>query len=499
MSPDHFPILVVAVPLFVAFLIPLVGLKTTKLAFPMVVIAIGFSLFAAIGIAAKVFGGQTLAYHLGGWSPPWGIEYQIDALNAFMILLVCVIALIIAIYSKRSIVQERPKKEVHFYCVYLLLFVGLLGMLTTGDMFNLYVFLEISSLTAYALIGIGDEKAAFSAFKYVVVGTIGACFYLVGVGYLYIITGSLNMAQLAGLLPALSDSNVVLVAGVFFTIGMGIKMGLFPLHTWLPGAYTHAPSAVSAYIAPLMTKVAAYAIIRVMFTVFKPEFTFDKLPLAEILGWTAAIAIVYGSVIAITQTDFKRMLAYSSISQVGYIVLGLALGNRQGFQGALLHILNHAFMKACLFAVAGAIIYRQGTRAIEQFGFLHRKMPLTAVAFGIAALSMIGIPPTAGFFSKWYLILGAVTAHNWAFVGVILLSSLLNAVYFFKVIEHVFLKPMRGLKDSAVQTMAIQRREAPGSMLIPILILAAGILVLGFASNWIVEVVLGPAVPAGII
>jgi multicomponent Na+:H+ antiporter subunit D len=496
---DHLSILVVVVPMLVSFLIPLTGLWTKKAAFPLAVSAVGFAFLCALGIAVTVVTSGPVSYKLGGWDPPWGIAYYIDHLNAFMLLLVSTIALLITFYSKESIARERPGKEVPFYTVFLLLFCGLVGMVVTGDMFNLYVFLEISSLTAYALIAIGDERATFAAFKYVVIGTVGACFYLLGVGYLFIVTGTLNMHDLAGRLPELYESKTVIVAVVFFAVGLGIKMGLFPLHTWLPPAYTHAPSAVSAYIAPLMTKVGAYAFIRVMLFVLQPEFTMQDLPFQEILGWAAAVAIIYGSIIAIRQTDLKRMLAFSSVAQVGYIVLGVSMGNAQGYIGGVLHILNHAFMKGCLFAVAGAIIYRQGTRNIESFGLLHRKMPLTAAAFAVAAISMIGLPPTAGFFSKWYLMLGAVQAGQWGFVGVIMVSSLLNAVYFFKVIEHMFLKPKTAAAAQLADATPATRNEAPGGMLVPMLLLAAGILVLGLASNWIVETFLSQAVPPGIL
>jgi multicomponent Na+:H+ antiporter subunit D len=304
---------------------------------------------------------------------------------------------------------------------------------------------------------------------------------------------------LAQKLPELYQSKAVLVAVILFTAGICLKMGLFPLHTWLPGAYAHAPSAVSAYIAPLMTKVGAYAFIRVMFTVFDPMLTFEELPLMEILSWIAACAIIYGSIIAISKSDIKKMLAYSSISQVGYIVLGISMGNRDGFLGGVLHILNHAFMKGCLFAAVGAIIYRQGTRTIEELGMIHKKMPLTAAAFAVAALSMVGIPPTAGFFSKWYLISGAVAEQNWIFVGVILASSLLNAIYFFKVIEIIYWKPQSEKAISFVSKISIQRNDAPGTMLVPTLVLAGGIMVLGFASFWIVKTLLEPAIPPGIL
>ena len=242
-----------------------------------------------------------------------------------------------------------------------------------------------------------------SAFRYVILGTVGAAFYLLSVGYLYSATGTLNMADLATILPDLYEANVVLVGFAFFVIGISIKMALFPMHAWLPGAYSDAPSAVSALIAATTTKVAAYVLVRVMFFVFEPRFSVEMIPVTTLLSWMGAIAMILGSVMAIAQSDLKRLLAYSSVAQIGYIVLGVGLANEMGLTGGLLHLVSHAFTKGCLFLVAGAIIYRTGIREIRELRYLSLKMPWTAATFTVAAFSMIGIPPTSGFFSKLYL------------------------------------------------------------------------------------------------
>jgi multicomponent Na+:H+ antiporter subunit D len=490
-------ILIVAVPLIASVFIPVVGWWKKGLCYPIVLTAIAASFVLSLLADFQVVESGPLHYYLGGWEPPWGIEYRIDHLSAYMALLLTFITLMVAIYSKRSIQQEIPEKEVHFYCIFLLLVTGLLGIVCTGDIFNLYVFLEITSLSAYALIAIGEKRAPFSAFKYVIMGTIGACFYLLSVGYLYIITGSLNMADLARILPDLYQSKIVIVAFSFLVIGVSIKIALFPLHGWLPDAYTHAPSSVSALIAPTMTKVGAFILIRMMFLVFEPRFYVEILPATDILSWMGATAMIMGSIFAIAQSDLKRMLAYSSIAQIGYIVLGVGLANQMGLTGGMLHIVNHAFMKGCLFLVAGAIIYRTGTQNINEFKNLYIKMPYTTAAFTIAAFSMIGIPPTCGFFSKFYLILGSIDAGNWVFVGLILLSSVLNLIYFINVIRLIYFanedqKSINGepLIDEPV------RNEAPLSMLIPTLTLAVGILLLGIFNGEIIETFLESAIPA---
>jgi multicomponent Na+:H+ antiporter subunit D len=415
--------------------------------------------------------------------------------------MVCVLSFFITLSSRASVEKELPDRKVRFYTIYLLLFTGLLGIVVTGDAFNLYVFLEIASLAAYALIAIGEDGAPLASFNYIIMGTIGACFYLLGVGYLYIVTGSLNMADLAKLLPPLYESQVTLVALVFFVMGMAIKMGLFPMHFWLPDAYTFAPSAVSSFIAPLMTKVMAYVLFRVLLTIFEPSYSLQRVPVGVVLTWLAAAAILIGSIQAIAQSDLKRMLAYSSVANIGYIVLGLGMGNKLALIGGLFHILNHAFTKAALFMATAGIMYKMGMRNIYQFRGLRRKMPLTMAAFTVATLSMVGVPPTAGFFSKLYLILGAIEAKQWFFIAVILISSLLNAVYFFRVIELAFFKPYNSGHPAPHTPAADEEKagmdEMPWSMLIPTLIIAAGVVLLGIFNGPIISGVLERVVPRG--
>ena len=495
MSADQLPILIVIIPLISALLVPLAGQLRREVSFVLAVGAVAASFACSLGTLASVLSGGTIHYWLGGWEPPWGIEVVVDHLNAYIAVVVSGISLVVSVYSLRSVEKEIPDRFVHFYCILLLLVTGLLGMVVTGDLFNLYVFLEISSITAYALITIGEDGAPLAAFNYVILGTIGASLYLLGVGYLYIMTGSLNMADLSKLLPDLYGSPVIRVAFAFIVVGLGIKIALFPLHMWLPDAYTYAPSSVSAFIAPLMTKVGAYALIRIMFTVFEPSFSFEVLPVGTILAVVAGIAIIVGSVMAIAQSDLKRMLAYSSVSQIGYIVLGIALGNRLAIIGAYLHILNHALMKGCLFMVSGSLMFRRGMRDIFRLRGVHRAMPWTMAAFVIAALSMIGIPPTAGFFSKWYLLLGTIEAGQWALAAVILVSSLLNAVYFFRVIENAYLEPDHLHEDEHLKEET--GSEAPMSMLVPTLIMAVAILLVGLSSGKIITGVLESAVPKG--
>jgi len=494
MTTSSYPILIIVVPLMTSFLIPLVGWWRKHFCYPLMIAALSISTFSSVAILKEVIEQGTLHYYLGNWDPPWGIEYVFDHLNAFVAVIVSVISLLIGISSKSMVEKEFSQKATYFYCLFLLQVTGLLGIVVTGDAFNLYVFLEIASLAGYTLIAIGEDGAPFASFNYMLYGTVGACFYLLGVGYLYIVTGSLNMADLARLLPSLYHSKVVLIAFAFFIVGVAIKMALFPLHVWLPDAYTYAPSAVSSLVAPLTTKVGAYVTIRIMYTIFAPSFIKEMVPAATILSWVAASAILFGCILALAQTDLKRMLAYVLIAEVGYISLGIGLANKNALTGAILHIQNDALMMGSLFLVAGVLASKTGFRNIYQFKNLHKKMPITMAIFVVSALSVIGIPPTCGFFSKWYLLLGAIDEHQWFFVVVLLASSLIHAILFFRVIEIVYFSPS-GEPKQDTEAVVKGLDEAPLSALIPMILLALGILLLGMLSGKIISVIIQFAIP----
>ncbi|HUL36093.1 MAG TPA: monovalent cation/H+ antiporter subunit D family protein [Thermodesulfobacteriota bacterium] len=497
MTTSPYPILIILVPLMTSFLIPLVGWWRRSLCYPLILAALTVSAFSSLIILQMVMEQGTIHYHLGNWDPPWGIEYVFDHLNAFVAVIVSLTSLLIGISSKSLVERSFSKKAAFFYCLFLLQATGLLGIVVTGDAFNLYVFLEIASLAGYTLIAIGDDGAPFASFNYMLYGTVGACFYLLGVGYLYIVTGSLNMADLAKLLPPLYQSKPVLIAFAFFIVGVAIKMALFPLHVWLPDAYTYAPSAVSALIAPLTTKVGVYVAIRIMYTIFTPSFVKEFSSATTLLSWVSIFAILFGCIWALAQTDLKRMFAYVLVAEIGYLALGIGLANRNGLTGTVLHIMNDTMMMASLFLVAGAVVTKTGFRRIDQWSGLHKKMPLTMAVFVVTALSVIGIPPMCGFFSKWYLLLGAINAKQWVAAAVLLGSSLVNAILFFRVIEVIyFRRPAEFPNQDRVQHEGFE--EAPWSLLIPMLLFAAGIVSLGLLSGKIVSGIIQFAIPEGL-
>ncbi len=496
-SPALIPLLLLAA----AISIPVLAIKKTGAAYLVAVAASFCSAAISAYNTLRIWESGPLSYHFGGWIPPIGIEYVLDPLSAFVALVVNVVAFIVLCHAGGLKERDILGKAVPYYSLVLLLLCGANGMILTGDLFNLYVFLEIFSLAGYGLIGIGERQAPVASFRYLIMGTVGASFYLLGLGFIYIVTGSLNMADMRNMLPLVYGNPAVTAGLTLMVIGMGIKMAIFPLHGWLPDAYTYAPSTSSALIAPIGTKVAAYVILRVLFFVFDVKFVSHTLPVTDLIGWLAAMGILFGSVMAMGQNEMKRMLAYSSVAQIGYIGLGIGLANPLGFIGAVLHILNHAFMKGALFLVAANLRKNAGHSDISKLDASYRKkLPWSMAAFTLAALSMIGLPPTAGFFSKWYLALGAIDRGNWVFLGVILLSSLLNAVYFFRILEKVYLAPppVQGAGEGS------SRKEKEGpmgeeeySLMIPTVVLSFSLLLLGLWNANIVKGIIQRIIPLG--
>ncbi len=492
---QHFPAIIVVGPLISAFLITLAGWINRRACMPLAALALGTALFAAVHLVGQVAGGGTVTYQMAGWAPPMGIVYVIDALNSIVLVAVAAVALINLVGTSRIVAKNYADRLGPFYALYVLFVTGLMGIVITGDAFNLFVLLEITSLTGYALIGMGRAHAPMASLNYIFMGTIGASFYLLGVGYLYLITGSLNMADIAAILPSLYQSKVVLAAFVICMTGLFMKMALFPLHGWLPNAYSYAPSVVSGLIAPLTTKVMIYVMVRICLTVFTPAYTFQSLGVSQAIVWLAVIAIVMGSLMALAQKSLKRTLTYIVIAEVGYMVGGFWLANRAAMSGAILHIINDAAMTLCVFLAACSIRYKLGSDRFDSLKGVFRKQPLTMAALVVGALSIIGVPPTCGFFSKWYLISGGIEAGHYGFVAALLFSSLINAVLFFRIFEISFFEPFSSHHHGPP---AERINEAPVSMLASLLVAAAGLLILGLYSGDLVTKIIEFAIPAQI-
>lgn len=472
---EHLAALQVAIPLIAAPASILLRRPSWMRSFT---VAVTWGCFVmSLGLLIQVVRFGTISYALGGWAAPWGIEYRVDLLNGFVLMLVSGIASAVLPIGYGAVGDETDRgRNYLFYPAFLLCLTGLLGVTITGDIFNVFVFLEIASLASYTLISLGrDRRALRAAFSYLIVGTIGGVFILIAISFLYQMTGTLNIADLGERLPAVLDTRTARVAFAFLCVGLSIKLALFPLHQWLPNAYAYAPTLVSAFLAATATKVAFYLLVRVIFGVFGAAYVFDTLGFSRLLIPLSLAATLVGSIAAIYQTDLKRLLAYSSIAQIGYLTLGLSMANANGLTGSIVHVFNHGIIKAGLFLVVAGIICREGSSRIEDLAGLAHRMPLTFAAFVVGGLGLIGVPGTAGFVSKWYLLLGAIE-RGWMGVAVLLLlSSLLAAVYVWRVVEVAW------FRDPPAGAVS---REAPASLLIPSWILAAATLYFGFFTDW---------------
>ena len=440
---EHLPALQVVVPLITAPLCAL--LRPGRAVWALAMAACALCLLIAALLLDRVLAEGVISYAMGGWPAPWGIVYRVDAANAYMLLVVATIGAVVMAFA-RPVVEQRirlpERKQPWFYATYLLCLTGLLGMIVTGDAFNVFVFLEISSLSSYALISIGrDRRALTAAYQYLIMGTIGATFILIGIGFLYVMTGTLNMEDLAARLPTVANTRTIRTAFAFLTIGISLKLALFPLHLWLPNAYAYAPSVVTAFLAATATKVAIYVLLRFFFTIFGAQFSFGTMHLDAILLPLALAGIFSASVVAIFQTNVKRMLAYSSVAQIGYMILGIGLVSVTGLTAAISHLFNHALMKGTLFMALGCVSFRIGAVSLDRMAGVGRIMPWTMGAFVIGGLSLIGVPLTAGFVSKWYLILGALERGWWPVALLVPLTSLLAVVYVWRVVEVAYFQP----------------------------------------------------------
>ena len=468
---QHFPVLLIAIPLIAAPLLVLISQRRVVALLSIIVAWVVFAI--SVSLLGRVLVEGVIEYELGGWPSPYGIVYRIDSFNAFVMLFVSALGAIVLTYSPPSIEVEIPKsKHYLFYVSYLLCVTGLLGMCVTGDLFNVFVFLEISSLSSYALISLGkSRRAPLAAFQYLILGTIGATVFLLGIGLLYQITGTLNMSEIAERLAASETPRAELVAFAFMTVGLCIKMAVFPLHTWLPNAYTYAPSVVTAFIAATSTKVSVYAFARMVYTIYKPEFAFETLPLDRALAILCLIGIFVASAAAIYQTNVKRLLAYSSVAQIGYMLLGIGLATEAGVAAGIVHMFNHALIKGGLFMVVGCFALRIGSVRIADLQGAAKTMPLTCFAWALGGLGLIGVPMTAGFVSKWMLLTATMEKGNWAIAILMLISSLLAVIYVWKVVEAIyFAEPSEKAKAA---------KEAPLVMLVPMYVVIIGTIVFG--------------------
>ena len=436
--------LLISIPIMLAALPLLLGIKYDRAGWPIAMlgslVVAGLSTLLAweVYLEGQSTGNQII-HELGGFPAPRGIELVGDGLSALIALLIAVVSVAVLIYARESGPQGNA-----FYSGYLLLTGGLLGVAFTGDLFNLFVFLEIVGLVTYALIAADrNGKAAYGALKYLFLGTVGASLYLIGVGYAFVATGTLNMLDLQTALAEVGYTDPLVQAAFgFILVGFMLKIAIFPLHTWQPDAYTYAPDTMSAYISALVSTTAAYALIRISFDVFTVDFFAANPLIADGIVLLASTSIVVGSLLAVMQSEIKRIFAYSSVAQFGMIVAAIGLTSETALLGAVIHLVGHGLMKATLFLGAGLLATAYGARTISEYAGLAKRAPFTSGAIAVTGLALVGIPPSIGFLGKWFIGLGAVEEGAWGLAVVIFISTMLTLLYVARIFEKLYFNPL---------------------------------------------------------
>ena len=491
-AQGHAPVLVIIAVLIFAYMMPLFDIWKREWCSSLAITGILLSLIFTGYLTWEVFTYGPVTYEMGNWAPPWGIEFLVDYLGVFMLITIGIISLLILVFGTKDLTHElKEKVQPYYYLLYLLLVGSMMGLAITNDLFNMFVFMEIAAISACAIISIKEDRECVEAsLKYLILSAVGTGGVLMSIALLYMVTGHLNFDLVAVSLESALHvyPNNILVALALFSVGFVVKAALFPLHVWLPDAHSSAPSPSSAMLSGLVIKIYAVVYLKLLVRVFPAEL-FTIIPVFDLILILASLSIIFGSVFAMVQKDIKRMLAFSSIAQIGYVFLGIGLMTTMGLSGGLLHIFNHAFMKSMLFLSAGAIIYSTGIRKIKDLEGIGLKMPLVMAMFTIGALAMVGIPVTNGFISKFYLAIGTLEAGKPFYLAVILASSLLNAVYYFPIIIRAFFGHHHDDHDDEEEGKEIQCKKLPLRMSMTLLVLGLGCIFFGLFPGVIMTVI----------
>ena len=481
------PAILFLLPLFAAISMPVVCLKHHHWSKSISLTILAAMVLVSIFNLHNVVNHGEVRYAFSGWAAPLGIEWVADGLASIMLVLLSVLGLLGIVFTGPTSPKALGGRIVHYYTLILLFFSALTGIVFARDFFNIFVFLEVAAISSYALIGVAGGRALFAAFRYLILGTIGASIYLLGVSYLYAVTGTLNMADMADKLPFLLDSKAIVGGLLFIFIGLGIKMALVPFHGWMPEAYAYAPDSVSPIMASLLTKIVLLAWVRIIYWVLNASIAIYDIPILQLVAVLGALAAVIGASLALIQRDIKMMFAYGGVSHIGIILIGIGQGNQTGFVGGIFYLLNDAVMQAALFFIAGVAFCQYGVRTIDELGRIGKQALWLTGSLIIVGLGMIGLPPTGGFFGKWNIILGALEADNYVSVAAVLISTLLTLAYFVKLFEGIFRPTPTRLDVPFV--------EFPLSFKMTLGVTSAAIMLLGLFSSNIVQLLLNHALP----
>ncbi|MFP4478675.1 MAG: complex I subunit 5 family protein [Candidatus Izemoplasmatales bacterium] len=477
---EQLPILNLILFILMALTIPLLRRKPFKITLILGLFVLGVVLISSLYLLWYVNQVGNISYTFGGHEARLGIEFLINPFSALFSTMVIFLAMIIYVYSIGDATEGIEKSEYgRYYVLLFILLMAMFGILYTNDLFNTYVFIEVLSITTCAIISIKKKKETYtSAFRYVMMNEIGSLSYLMGVALIYMATGYTNISFLAENMQTIFADytlNMSFALG-FMIVGLGIKAAIFPFHVWLPDAHSSAPSTSSAILSAIVIKVYILVLVKVLFGIFGIDIL-NQLHIPTILLILSATAMIAGSVFAIAQKDVKRMLGYSSVAQMGYILLGISLVSFLGLRAAFFHIISHGLMKTALFLSVGEIIYYKKTRKVNDFDGLGFIMPVAMGVFSIAALGMIGLPLTSGFISKLNLGIAVLDNNYVIFLVILILSSLLNVIYYLPIIILAF------LRNEKYHYRLTTIEKTPTTMITPLVFLGLLIVFLGVLPN----------------
>lgn len=477
-----FPLVTILVLFISAFIMPLI--KKGKLVKSISLASMFLGLILSSTTAFYVIKYGKFYYRIGHFSAPMGIEFYIGNIEAVMGILFTFVSLMIIWYSVYSIDKEIISSKISLYYLLINILIGsLLGVVYTNDLFNAFVFIEVGTLASCGIIVVKDKKDNIKAtLKYLIMSCLGSGLVLMGIAFIYSITGQLNITFIHKELLNVYNQypRAILISLSLFTVGLGVKSAMFPLHTWLPDAHSSAPSSSSAILSALVLKAFVLLLIKVLYRAFGVDII-NEFPVLNIILILGSVGMIMGSVLAIFQRQIKRVIAYSSVAQMGYIFLGIGLGTDIGVAIAIFHMIGHAVTKSALFLSVGAMIEKTGSKELSGLRGIGKEMPATSVLFLLGALSMVGIPVLPGFASKWNLALASIEVDKILIIGVILISSLLNAVYYFPIVINGF------FGEENLKGKIYKSKSKPIKELLPIFCLIFAMIYAGFSSGVIIN------------
>lgn len=476
------PLIIILILFISAFCMPII--KSTKKVKILSFISFCISFIMAMINLINVKNSGGFLYNIGHYESPFGISFYVGNIESLVTVVFLLVAILILIYSYISIEEEIKLSRVGFYYTLINILIGsLIGIVFTNDLFNGFVFLEVSTLAGCGIIVVKDDAENIKAtLKYLILSSLGSGLVLMAIAFIYPVAGNLDMTYISKSIVSLHETNrnVIVISASLFMIGLGVKSALFPLHVWLPDAHSSAPTPSSAMLSALVLKPPVIMLIKILYKVYKIEIL-KEMGILNIILILGSLGMIIGSLLAINAKQIKRVIAYSSVAQMGYVFYAIGLGNELGLVMAIYHIIGHSLTKSALFLISGSMIKKSGSKYVKDLKGIGREMPITLGLFTVCALSMVGIPVLPGFISKWKLAIATIETGKLYLLGVIMLSSLLNVAYYLPIVINGY------FGDENLKGKLYMSKELKSRKIAVITVLVVCVICTGLFSNKIID------------